>query len=285
VELSGSDPQVPDATLTLPVHHRGELLGALAVARPRGERLTPTEEKLARDLAAQAGLVLRNVRLTEELLERLDDLRASRARIIAAADAERRRLERDLHDGSQQQLLGLAVKLRLARALLEKDPARADALVSDVEADAAEALQTLRDLARGIYPPLLADAGLAVALGAQFRKVTLPIEFDPDGIGRYAAQVEAAVYFCCLEALQNVSKYASASRLTVRLSEGDGVLSFEVTDDGRGFDPHAGGRGTGLQGMADRLAALGGVLQVTSAPGSGTTVAGRLPVPTMELVG
>jgi len=140
------------------------------------------------------------------------------------------------------------------------------------------ALGDLRDLACGIYPPLLADQGLISALQAQARKAPLPVEIDADGIGRYPRDAEAAVYFCTLEALQNVTKYASASRAKVGLSCSDGSLSFTVTDDGTGFDTATTRHGTGLQGMADRLAALGGALQIRSRPGHGTTLSGVLPV-------
>src|SRR5207245_1008831 len=175
-----TDGQIPDlaATLALPVHHRGELLGALSLTKPPGERLTPAEEELAGDLASGAGLVLRNVRLTEELLERLEDLRASRQRLVAAQDQERRRLERNIHDGAQQQLVALAVKIRLARQFGENDPGRANDLLEQTEREITEALEDLRDLARGIYPPLLGDQGLVVALHAQARKSPVPVAID-----------------------------------------------------------------------------------------------------------
>jgi signal transduction histidine kinase len=274
----GEAPSVPGATLSLPVHHRGELLGALALTKPAGERLTPTEEKLAADPASQAGLVLRNVRLTEELLDRLRELQASRQRIVAAQDQERRRLERNIHDGAQQQLVALAVRVRLARQLTERDPAKADSMLDEVEQQLATALEDLRDLARGIYPPLLADQGLPAALGAQARKAALPVEVETDGLGRYPQDVEAAVYFCSLEALQNVAKYANASKACIRVWEGDRSPFFSVSDDGRGFDAAAISHGSGLQGMGDRLSALGGNLEVTSRPGDGTAVVGCIPL-------
>src|SRR3981081_3601087 len=198
------------------------------------------------DLANQAGLVLKNVGLTADLRARLDDLRASRQRLVAAQDEERRRLERNLHDGAQQNLVALKVKLGLAEAFAVKDPARAKELVAQLKADANEALETLRDLARGIYPPLLADRGLAAALEAQARKAPLPVSVDADGVGRYPQDVEAAVYFCCLEALQNVQKYARASRATVSLAALNGDLRFEVEDDGAGFDVAVTPHGSGL---------------------------------------
>jgi signal transduction histidine kinase len=267
----GNLPAVPGADASVPVRHHGELLGAVTVAMPPAEPLTPAHQKLLADVASQAGLVLRNVRLIE-------DLRASRQRIVAAQDEERRRLERNIHDGAQQQLVALAVNLRLARSLADKDARRAAEVLERLQADAQQALEDLRDLARGIYPPLLADKGLAAALQAQARKSPLPVEVHPDGIGRYAAEAEAAVYFCVLEALQNAAKYSHASRVEVRLHAADGELRFEVVDDGAGFDPATTPRGSGLQNMADRLEALSGTLEVRSVPGEGTTVAGRLPV-------
>jgi signal transduction histidine kinase len=253
------------------VRHQGELLGALSVAMTAADPMNATKAKLARDMAAQAGLVLRNVRLIE-------DLRSSRRRIVSAQDERARALERNIHDGAQQQLVALSVKLRLASGMVESDPAKARAMLADLQEQATETLEDLRDLARGIYPPLLADKGLPAALGSQVRRAPVPVSIEPDGVGRYPADIESAVYFCCLEALNNVAKYAHASTVEIRLSEADGVLGFDVVDDGRGFDPSSTGRGTGLQGMADRLDAVGGVLEVQSRRGSGTTVSGRLPV-------
>ncbi len=259
---------------TAEVRHQGELLGALSVAMPPSDPMDPAKEKLIADLAAQAGLVLRNVRLVE-------DLRGSRRRLVSAQDEERRKLERNIHDGAQQQLVALAVKARLARQLTDRDPEKAAQLLSQIEAETSHALEDLRDLARGIYPPLLADKGLAAALQAQARRSTIPVEVVPDGVGRYPQEVEAAVYFSVLEALQNVAKYAGASRADVRLEQTGSALTFEVRDDGRGFDPASSGYGTGLQGIADRLAALNGSLRVASALGDGTTVTGVIPLETV----
>jgi len=277
--LDGELPSLGPGVDALPVRQDGELLGAIAVTKPPSEPLSAEEAKLLAHLAAQAGLVLRNVRLTEELRARLDELQASRVRIVAAQDQERRRLERNLHDGAQQQLVALAVKQRLAEGMVRRDPEKAVSMLAELQQDTSEALENLRDLARGIYPPLLADKGLTSALEAQARKSPVPSEVQATGVARYPQETEAAVYFCCLEALQNVSKYADAARVTISLSGGNGELAFSVADDGRGFDAATTPLGAGLQNMADRLAALGGSIEVQSQPGEGTTVAGRLPVP------
>jgi signal transduction histidine kinase len=273
----GDLPPIAGTSRVVAVRHHGDLLGALSVTKPQNEPLTVGEGKLVDDLAAQAGLVLRNVRLTEELRGNLEELRASRQRIVAAQDQERRRLERNIHDGAQQQLVALTVRLRLAGLMAEKDPAKTKAMLDELQSEATGALENIRDLARGIYPPLLADQGLVAALSSQGRKAPVPVTIDADGVGRYSEEAEAAVYFCCLEALQNVAKYARADGVVVRLSEQHGSLTFEVVDDGVGFDPGANGYGTGLQGMADRLAALDGELTVTSSPGAGTRVTGSVP--------
>jgi len=265
-------PEFPPGPSAFEVRHQGELLGALTVTMPVSDPMDPARAKLVQDMAAQAGLVLRNVRLIEEL-------RASRQRLVAAQDEERRRIERDIHDGAQQQLVALAVRLRLAEHMADRDPAKAKEMLGQLQGETNDALENLRDLARGIYPPLLADKGLAAALESQARKSPVPTEMVADGVGRFPQEVETAVYFCTLEALQNVAKYANATRATVRLSAGDEGLSFEVSDDGAGFDPSATAYGTGLQGMADRLDAIGGTLQIRSAPNRGTTVTGRVPVP------
>ena len=272
----GALPALGDATKAVEVRHQGELLGALSVTKRRGESLTPIEEKLVDDLAHQAGLVLKNVGLSADLQARLDELRASRQRLVQAQDLERRRLERNLHDGAQQHLVALKVKLGLAEMLLDRDPAKAMATLEQLKGDADEALETLRDLARGIYPPLLADKGLVVALESQARKAIVPVSVRADGVTRYSQDVEATVYFCVLEALQNMQKYARASHVDVQLhGQGEG-LTFEVSDDGIGFDTAIAKKGAGLTNMADRLDALGGSLTVTSTPSGGTTIDGTL---------
>jgi signal transduction histidine kinase len=271
VRIIGDDlPVFPQREHAFPVRQGGELLGAITVVTPPSDPLTPDQQKLLNDVAAQTGLILRNVRLIEELRE-------SRRRIVTAQDERARALERNIHDGAQQQIVAMSVKLRLAEQLAARDGAKAQDLLVGLQADMKDALENLRDLARGIYPPLLADQGLPAALGAQARKSGLPVAVETDGIGRYSQEVEAAVYFCCLEALQNVAKYAHASRVLLRLSDEDDRLTFALADDGEGFDPKTTTLGTGLQGMTDRVEALGGRLEVRSEPGTGTTVTGHIP--------
>jgi signal transduction histidine kinase len=222
--------------------------------------------------------VLRNVRLTEELKARLTDLQAAQKRLVTAQDEERRKLERNIHDGAQQQLVALQVRQRLAEQLVERDPVKVKAMLTQLQVDTGTALDDLRDLARGIYPPLLADRGLAAALEAQARKSPVPVRVEADGVDRLPQEVEAAVYFSVLEALQNTAKYAEASSARVVLAREPDALRFEITDDGRGFDPAANGHGSGLQGIADRLGALEGTMEVESTPGAGSTIRGRIPV-------
>ena len=276
--LNGSLPALSGATRAVEVRHQGELLGALSVSKRRGETLTPIEQKLVDDLAHQAGLVLKNVGLSADLRARLDELRASRQRLVQAQDLERRRLERNLHDGAQQHLVALKVKLGLAEMLIGRDPEKAAATLAQLKGDADEALETLRDLARGIYPPLLADKGLVIALESQARKASVPVSVKAEGVERYAQDVEATVYFCVLEALQNVQKYASASRVVVGLHGDDRGLTFDVDDDGSGFETASAKQGAGLVNMHDRLDALGGEVKVTSRPGAGTHIRGVVPI-------
>lgn len=285
VPVPGGEPSsLPDADRVIPVRYQGELLGAIAVAK-MGEPITAAEERLLDDVVSQAGLVLRNVRLAAELETRLEEisaqaeeLRASRQRIVAAQDAARRRLERDIHDGAQQYLVALAVKARMTRTLAERDPRKARATLAQLHAVCDEALETLRDLSHGIYPPVLSGRGVAAALRAQARTAELPVRVEAKGLGRHAPVVEAAVYFVCLEALQNAAKHARASRAVVRLEERAGELAFSVSDDGVGFDPSSAAPGTGRQNMADRVAVLGGALDIRSAPREGTVVTGRVPL-------
>ncbi len=274
----GGLPPFPEASRAVAVRHGDELLGTLSLYKPRSEALTSAEDKLLQHLASQAGLVLRNAALTADLEATIDELRASRRRLVGAQDAERRKIERNLHDGAQQQLIALSIQLGLLADAAD-DPAAIREITPLLKGAARAALDDLRNLARGIYPPLLAEQGLVAALQAQVGKAPLPVRIEADGIGRYPPDTESTVYFCTLEALQNIAKYADASSAEIRLACPDHRLNFTISDDGAGFDPATARQGSGLQGMADRLAALGGTFQIRSAPGHGTTLTGQLPVP------
>ena len=261
----------------VPVRHGDDLLGAISLSKPPSEPLTRTEDSLLRHLASQASLVMRNAQLTAELRATIEELLASRRRLVGAQDAERRRIERNLHDGAQQQLIALAIQLGLLAELAD-DPDLIRQAIPDLKAQLSTALDDLRTLARGIYPPLLAEQGLVMALRAQAARSPVPAVLEAGQVGRYPQDTESTVYFCTLEALQNVAKHARASRATIRLSGSGGTLEFSVSDDGAGFPAGTShGYGSGLQGMSDRLAALGGTLAVRSRPGQGTTITGRLP--------
>ncbi|MDR0344399.1 MAG: histidine kinase, partial [Nocardiopsaceae bacterium] len=247
---AGEPPAIPGAAAEVPVRYQGELLGAIAVVKR--EDLTPTETRLVSDLANGAGLALKNERLTAELSRRLDELTVSRQRLVAAQDTERRRIERNLHDGAQQELIAVKLKLALAQGLAEGDPKQTSDMLESLVTDVSNAVETLRELARGIYPAALADFGLGAALRAQAERSPLQAEVHADAVGRYPAEVEAAVYFCCLEALQNAVKHAQAARMVITISEADGWLCFDAVDDGQGVDVSRARSGSGIQNMADR---------------------------------
>jgi signal transduction histidine kinase len=275
--------EVASASLAVPVRYHGEDLGRLCISKGPGEPVTPVERGLLEDLASQAGLVVRNARLSSELHARVEEistraheLRASRRRIVAAQDGERRRLERNIHDGAQQHLVALAVKLRLAASLARRKPEQARAALRDLDATTTDALLTLDDLVRGIYPTALRAEGLVPALRAQAQTMTIPVSVLAPGLPRYPLEVEGAAYFACLEALQNVAKHARATAVSIRIEDHEGDLAFAVEDDGVGL-PRSVKPGSGLQNMSDRLAALGGRLTFGSRPGAGTVVSGRLP--------
>jgi signal transduction histidine kinase len=277
-----------------PITHGGELLGFIVVERPaEAERFSDADESVLAELARQVGLALHNLQLDSalqeslrELQRRADELRASRARVVAAADLERRKIERNLHDGAQQHLVALAVTLRLAQQLAATDPDQARDLLEQLGHDLQDAVQELRDLAHGIYPPVLMDRGLVAALESAAARASLPVEVvTEDNVGRFPQEVEAAIYFCCLEGLQNAGKHAgegAVARVTIGRgvgTDGRDVVTFSVTDDGVGFDPAgSGGRGHGFVNMSDRLGAIGGTVAVDSAPGQGTRVSGTVPV-------
>ncbi len=269
-----------------PASHSGELLGLLVIERSTdGDHFTEEDDRVLTELARQVGLALHNVQLDSALQESLAnleqanaDLQASRARIVATGDAERRKIERNLHDGAQQHLVALAVNLRLAKDIVGEDPEGAVEML-DALADAVkETIQELRDLAHGIYPPLLMDSGIPEALRAAASRSPLSVSVDADGVGRYPSEHEAAVYFCCLEALQNAAKHAPEASVRIEVREADGRLRFSVTDDGPGFDVAAATAGHGYVNMSDRLGAIGGTVDWRSAPGEGATIRGDLPL-------
>ena len=246
--------------------------------------LTSVEQRLFAGLASQAGLVLRSVRLRAELERRLaelslraEELRASRQRLVDVQDERRRLLERDIHDGAQQHLVALAVNLRLGHTLLARSPDRARELLADQERAAAEAIDTLAHLSRGIYPPRLVDGGLAVALDAAATTSPIPVRLTTQDVGRYSAGVESAAYFCCLEALQNAAKHSGASEIRVDLRGERDSLSLTVVDDGSGFDPASTPVGAGLSNIRDRAEAVGGRVSTESARGRGTRTTVVLP--------
>ena len=233
------------------------------------QRAELAEHNVHLDSALQASL--------EEVRRKAEELQASRARIVATADAERRRIERNLHDGAQQRLVALAVQLRLATRLADNDVEAAKALLDELHEQLQDTMQELRSLAHGIYPPLLMDQGLNAALSAAAKRSPLPTTIEAASLRRYPPEVEATVYFCCLEALQNASKYAGpGATVTIHVEEDATGLVFEVIDDGVGFDSQGKGLGAGFVNMNDRLGAVGGSLQVDSAPGRGTRVTGWL---------
>ncbi len=270
------------------VAHLGEVLGLIVVERPPdGVAFTEEEDRVLTELARQVGLALHNVRLDsalqaslDALQERNDELAASRLRIVTASDESRRRIERDLHDGAQQHLVALAVKVGLVKQLLEADPETAHQFLDELREDVQATLTELRDLAHGIYPPLLRDRGLPEALRTAANRAVLPTEVIADGIPRHSAELDAAIYFCCLEAMQNAGKYAGdRAHVIVTVTEETGLLRFEVCDNGPGFVVASRAEGHGFVNMRDRLGAVGGTLEVRSAPGEGTAVIGEVPIP------
>jgi signal transduction histidine kinase len=250
--------------------------GRLVAALVHDEGLQARPE-LVRAGVAVAGVVLDNLRLAAQAEASIRELRRSRARLASSAVRERRRIERDLHDGAQQRLVALRIELEIAEDLIRSDPERGAARIHELEAQLDDALEELRSLAHGVYPPLLADRGLDDGLRAVAERSVIPVELDLHDLDRYPPEIESAVYFCVLEALQNVLKHASAHRIIVRLDGSvPGELRFGVVDDGAGAADLR--PGAGITNMKDRLAAVGGEVAVTSTVGVGTEVRGRAPV-------
>ena len=278
---------------TIPVAYQGQPVGEIAVIKPPGEPITPGEQHLLDDLGRQAGLALHNVRLTDELAIRLHELaeqsaqlQISRQRLVTARDAQRRGLERDIREGPERRLIDIGQRVREATTLVERDAAAAEELLDRLGADANTTLEGLRDLARGIFPPLLADKGIVPALEAHIRKVGANATIEASGAfrdRRFDADTEACVYFCCLQAIQNVIRHAANAPCTVQLDLDDHGLVVSVRDEGPGFDADGTPPGMGRQIMRDRVDALDGRFDIDAAPGEGATVTIRLPLADAEV--
>jgi signal transduction histidine kinase len=275
IDSEGAEVEAPAATEPKKLTHVVRN-GVPAAAILHDARLD-AEPELLQAAGAAALLVFEHATLEGELRRAIRQLRESRARLVTAGDQERRKLERDIHDGAQQQLIALRIKLALAEGVAQNDPELARRL-ADLREEIDRALDDLRELVHGIFPTLLVDEGLLTALHAAAVRSPLEVHFAVRSVERYAPEVEAAVYYCCLEALQNATKHAgSGSVVSIELGSADGDLYFTVSDDGVGFDTERAPEGTGLANMRDRVGALDGVITVDSAPGSGTRVVGRVP--------
>ncbi len=275
VDAAGHPTSLPPdddpARAVTPVEREGRAVGALI-----HDRALTEDPELLSSVAAAAGLSIENERLQAQLRARVEELRASRARIVAAGTAERRRLERNLHDGAQQRLVALSLTLRVAQGRLHKDPDGAEAMIAGAQEELTLALAELRELARGIHPAVLSDRGLEPALAALAGRSPVPVEVERTPDERLPPPVEAAAYFVVAEALTNVAKYAGATQATVSISRSNGHAVVEVADDGiGGADP---ARGSGLRGLADRVSALDGTLELRSPEGAGTVLRASIPV-------
>jgi signal transduction histidine kinase len=296
------DPQAaagiePDAAVepeaSVPLSHGGEPLGVIEVGPKDEGELSAEDRSLLETLARQAALAIHNARLASELSVSLaeirvqaEELRASRMRLVSAGDSERRRIERNIHDGVQQELVALIANLRLARNQVSREPDTADSTLAGLQEAAGLVLEDLRELARGIHPSLLSDHGLVEAIEARAARMPIPVSVQVDAASRgarFADEIEGAAYFVASEALANVLKHAGAERATVGIGYTNGNLELEVSDDGAGFDPGA-AEGSGLANMSDRLEALGGRLKLRSRPGEGTRISARLPARPREAV-
>ena len=270
---------LPGADRVTDITHEGERLGIIGLALPPGQPFPPTDEHLFEQVAAGLGLALRNLLLTDDLRAQVDQLRESRRRIVAVQDKTRQMLERDLHDGAQQRLVALKIKVGIGASMAEKEGLNDVKHILDTVRDETDlTIDSLRTLARGIYPPLLEAEGLGPALTTQLLRMPLPVTVQAAGIRRHSRELEATVYFCVLEAVQNAIKHAQAKSVLVTISDTEHNLSFEVRDDGIGFDAETVDRGQGLLNMADRLDAVNGELDIGSTLDHGTAVVGRIPL-------
>jgi signal transduction histidine kinase len=291
---AGIEPDAPvDPAASVPLSHGGEVLGTIEIGPKEEGELSEEDRSLLETLARQAALAIRNARLASDLSVSLaeikvqaEELRASRKRLVSAGDAERRRIERNIHDGVQQELVALIANLRLARNQLSRDTAEADQTLASLQGEAGHVLEDLRELAHGIHPSLLSDHGLVEAIEARAARLPIPVSVHADAPSRearFADEIEGAAYFVASEALANVLKHAGASRATVGVAFAGGSLELEVSDDGAGFEGSE-TEGSGLASMSDRVEALGGRLTLRSRPGEGTRISVRLPARAREAV-
>ncbi len=292
VGAAGIEPaDAAEPALVVPLIHAGTVLGRIECGNRRDGPLLDEDRRLLASLAGQAATAARNLHLTAELSTRLavirrqtTELTASRARVARAQDAERQRIQRDLHDGVQQDVVVLTAKLALARERLRRGDRRADDSLAELQRDLGDLLGHLRDFAHTIHPPVLADQGLLEAIEAQAARLPVEVMIEADaalrGV-RYPQHVEAATWFVVAEALTNAVKHAGASRVLVELTQPNGSLAVEIRDDGCGFDPAA-VRGLGLAGLADRISIVNGALRIDSGPGRGTTLRAEVPLAVAE---
>ncbi|HET9781300.1 MAG TPA: GAF domain-containing sensor histidine kinase [Candidatus Dormibacteraeota bacterium] len=275
----------PTAEISAPLMHDDLTVGVIECGPKLEGRYQPWDQELLNTLGRQAALAIRNSQLSAELSKHVVELAASRARLVSAEEVGRRRLERDLHDGVQQELVGVLARLGLARNQLRRDPSLAETTLREAQADAQRALEDLQELARGIHPAILTDRGLIEAVEERATRMTVPVEVHANGLGqgvRFPLELEGAAYFFVSEALANVLKYASASRVDIRFHSEPGQLVIEVVDDGQGFEPAVTNK-SGLRGLEDRISALGGRVEVVSRPGQGTKLRAYLPLPEKTL--
>ena len=281
IASAGSDAGNSGVTeLSAPLLNGDRVVGVIDCGPKTEGRYNTADQELLNSLGRQAALAIRNSQLAAELSQNVDELAASRARLVQAEELERRRLERDLHDGVQQELVGVLARLALARNQLRRDRDLAETTLREAQVDAQRALEGLQELARGIHPAILTDRGLVEAVEERATRMPLPVEIHANGLGqgdRYPLELEGAAYFFVSEGLANILKYASASRVHIRFHSEPGQLVVAVQDDGRGFDP-ATVKKSGLRGLEDRISALGGRVEVVSRPGQGTELRAFLPV-------
>jgi signal transduction histidine kinase len=275
---AGSDGET--VHLSAPLIHDDHTIGVIECGPKVESSYEDADQELLNNLGRQAALAIRNSQLSAELSDRLEELAASRARLVQAEEAGRRRLERDLHDGVQQELVGVLARLGLARNQLKRDPQLAEATLRDVQVDAQRALEGLQELARGIHPAILTDRGLVEAVAERATRMPIPVEIHANGIGmgaRFPLELEGAAYFFVSEGLANILKYSAATRVHVRFHSSGSQLVIQVEDDGRGFEPSR-VKLSGLRGLQDRVEALDGRMDVSSRPGHGTQLRAQLPL-------